>query len=125
MPVVYHALPYTPDALSRLFQRVSHLPWAMLLSSAFADHPDSRFDIMVADPLATLETRGDITHIRKGDVVTESSDDPLALLNNELAQLLPVVPSRDDLPFQGGALGLFGYDRAAASSVCRSRRYPI
>ncbi|WP_313752154.1 aminodeoxychorismate synthase component 1 [Mixta calida] len=110
MPVVYHALPYTPDALSRLFQRVSHLPWAMLLSSAFADHPDSRFDIMVADPLATLETRGDITHIRKGDLVTESSDDPLALLNNELAQLLPVVPSRDDLPFQGGALGLFGYD---------------
>lgn len=110
MPVVYHALPYTPDALSGLFQRVAHLPWAMLLSSAFADHPDSRFDIMVADPLATLETRGAITRLIKGDNVTESTADPLTLLNNELSQLLPAAPSRDDLPFQGGALGLFGYD---------------
>lgn len=110
MPVVYHALPYTPDALSELFGRVAHLPWAMLLSSGSADHPDSRFDIMVADPLATLETYGRVTHIRKGDVVTESTADPLHLLEAELAAQLPAVPSRDDLPFQGGALGLFGYD---------------
>ncbi|QHM71228.1 aminodeoxychorismate synthase component 1 [Mixta intestinalis] len=110
MPVVYHALPYAPDALSSLFQRVAHLPWAMLLSSGFADHPDSRFDIMVADPVATLETAGRLTRIVKGDSVTESTADPLALLQAEQAALLASVPPRDDLPFQGGALGLFGYD---------------
>ncbi|QHM75285.1 Aminodeoxychorismate synthase component 1 [Mixta theicola] len=110
MPVVYHALPYTPDALSGLFQRVAHLPWAMLLSSGFADHPDSRFDIMVADPIATLETVGRLTRIVRGDVVTESTADPLALLQAEQAALLSPVPPRGDLPFQGGALGLFGYD---------------
>ena len=110
MPVVYHALSYTPDALSELFGRVAHLPWAMLLSSGSADHPDSRFDIMVADPLATLETRGAVTCLKKGDVVTESTADPLHLLEAEQASLLSALPSRDDLPFQGGALGLFGYD---------------
>ncbi|ARJ43458.1 aminodeoxychorismate synthase component I [Pantoea alhagi] len=110
MPVVYHALPYTPDALSELFGRVAHLPWAMLLSSGSADHPDSRFDIMVADPVATLETHGEVTRIRKGDVVTESAADPLSLLQAEQASLLSAVAPRDDLPFQGGALGLFGYD---------------
>ena len=110
MPVVYHALPYTPEALSELFSRVAHLPWAMLLSSGFADHPDSRFDIMVADPIATLETRGALTRITKGDSVTESQADPLMLLDAELASQLPAVAPRADLPFQGGALGLFGYD---------------
>lgn len=110
MPVVYHALPYTPEALSELFGRVAHLPWAMLLSSGFADHPDSRFDIMVADPVATLETRGPLTRIVKGDVVTESETDPLALLEAEQASLLSAVTPHSDLPFQGGALGLFGYD---------------
>lgn len=110
MPVVYHALPYTPEALSELFGRVAHLPWAMLLSSGFADHPDSRFDIMVADPVATLETRGPLTRIIKGDVVTESETDPLALLEAEQASLLSAVTPHSDLPFQGGALGLFGYD---------------
>lgn len=110
MPVVYHALPYTPDALSERFGRIAHLPWAMLLSSGFADHPDSRFDILVADPVVTLETRGLVTRTAKGDVVTESADDPLALLETELARALPVLPANENLPFQGGALGLFGYD---------------
>ena len=110
MPVVYHALPYTPEALCQCFGRVAHLPWAMLLSSGFAAHPDSRFDIMVADPLATLETRGALTCIRKGDVVTKSSDDPLALLETMQAGLLSALTPHAALPFQGGALGLFGYD---------------
>lgn len=110
MPVVYHALPYTPDALSELFGRIAHLPWAMLLSSGTADHPDSRFDMMVADPVATLETHGAVTRIIKGDSVTESTADPLRLLETEQASLLSKVAPRDDLPFQGGALGLFGYD---------------
>lgn len=110
MPPVYHTLEYTPDALHNLFARVAHLPWAMLLSSGFAEHADNRFDIMVADPCATLETHGATTRWRQGDVVTESSEDPLKLLQQALDGLHLCAEPNADYPFQGGALGLFGYD---------------
>ncbi|MDX7052303.1 aminodeoxychorismate synthase component I, partial [Enterobacter kobei] len=44
------------DAAEFWFARIIHLPFAMLLHSGHADHPYSRFDIMVADPLKTLTT---------------------------------------------------------------------
>ena len=107
---VYHALDYTPDALHNLFARAAHLPWAMLLSSGFAEHADNRFDIMVAEPCATLQTRGNITRWQRDGILIESAADPLTLLQQALDELnLPTV-QHPDLPFQGGALGLFGYD---------------
>lgn len=110
MPPVYHSLEYTPDALNNLFARAAHLPWAMLLSSGFAEHSDNRFDIMVAEPCATLQTRGKQTCWQQGDSVTESSDDPLSILQQALEQLNLPTAQHADFPFQGGALGLFGYD---------------
>ncbi|QKJ87360.1 Aminodeoxychorismate synthase [Paramixta manurensis] len=107
---VYHSFDYTPDALTRLFSRVAHLPWSMLLSSGFADHADNRFDIMVADPCQTLQSEGITTVIRKGDRVTESHADPLALVQQALDECGLSADINTDLPFQGGALGLFGYD---------------
>ncbi|MBE5254280.1 aminodeoxychorismate synthase component 1 [Mixta mediterraneensis] len=104
------SLHYTPDALTQRFARIAHLRWAMLLSSGNADHADNRFDILVADPRVTLVTHGAQTTIRQDDVITESSDDPLLLLQQQCAAL-GVSPDRHpDFPFQGGALGLFGYD---------------
>lgn len=49
-------LPRRADAAEFWFARLSHLPFAMLLHSGHADHPYSRFDILVADPLKTLTT---------------------------------------------------------------------
>ena len=49
-------LPWRADAAEFWFARLSHLPFAMLLHSGHADHPYSRFDILVADPLKTLTT---------------------------------------------------------------------
>ena len=46
------------DAAEFYFSRFSHLPWAMLLHSGYADHPYSRFDIVVAEPICTLTTFG-------------------------------------------------------------------
>lgn len=54
-------LPRRPDAAERYFAPLSATPWAMLLHSGFADHPYSRFDIIVAEPRATLVTRGEQT----------------------------------------------------------------
>lgn len=112
MPSTHHALVYTADALHKLFARVAHLPWSILLSSGSANHPDNRFDIMVTDPCATLQTCGAITRWERKGTITESTEDPLILLQKALDQLnLPVTP-HPNFPFQGGAVGLLGYDLA-------------
>ncbi|MFG1172351.1 aminodeoxychorismate synthase component 1 [Erwiniaceae bacterium CAU 1747] len=107
---VLHSLKYTPDAVEHQFAALAHLPWAMLLHSGFADHSDNRFDILVADPRSTLTTRGDQTEIAENGSVRHSEEDPLSLLAAELERAAMQAAPRDDLPFQGGALGLFGYD---------------
>ncbi|EXU77277.1 aminodeoxychorismate synthase component 1 [Erwinia mallotivora] len=112
MPPVYSSLHYTPDALEQLFSAVSHQPWAMLLHSGFAAHNDNRFDIMVAEPLITLTTVGNLTTVHRIDSVTESGEDPLSLLQNSLQDAQLQADENADYPFQGGALGLFGYDLA-------------
>lgn len=104
------SLQYTPDALSARFAPLSHLPWAMLLTSGNADHADNRFDILTADPRATLVTQGEITTIQTDGEEIHTSDDPLRLLQQQCDALGIRPASREDLPFQGGAVGLFGYD---------------
>ncbi|AFJ46864.1 aminodeoxychorismate synthase component 1 [Shimwellia blattae] len=103
-------LPWHQDAASTWFAPLSHQPWAMLLHSGQADHPHNRFDIVVADPQITLTTRGADTRICRGGEITHSGEDPLFLVQQALDQYR-ITPRPDaDLPFQGGALGLFGYD---------------
>ncbi len=92
-------LPWRADAATFWFARLSHLPYAMLLHSGHADHPYSRFDILVADPVQTLTTEN-----------MSSAQDPLALLQQAIDGLGLAATPNPDLPFQGGALGLFGYD---------------
>ncbi|WP_392439240.1 aminodeoxychorismate synthase component 1 [Edwardsiella piscicida] len=104
-------LPYQPDAALRYFAPLAHHPWAMLLSSAAADHAHNRYDIVVADPCATLQTRGERTRIATRDGACREDDgDPLTLLRAEIARYLPRCSPPPDLPFCGGALGLWGYD---------------
>lgn len=103
-------LPYQPTALLDRFAAFSHQPWAMLLHSGFAAHQHNRFDIMVAAPCATLTTRGASTRITRGDDVQYSTQDPFQLLREEMARAGVTPDATPDLPFQGGALGLFGYD---------------
>ncbi|HHQ4732650.1 aminodeoxychorismate synthase component I [Aeromonas veronii] len=83
----------------------------MLLESAGPLGADNGFDIITADPLATLETRGEVTTLRVGADISEHSEDPLALLAHTQQQLLGELKlCATHLPFIGGALGLFGYD---------------
>lgn len=83
-----------------IFAPFAHEPWAMLLDSAGATHPDSRYDILLRQPVKTFV----------GDEKT--SDNPFT----ELAKWLAETPASElpeayaDLPFQGGIAGLFGYD---------------
>ncbi|WJM79299.1 aminodeoxychorismate synthase component 1 [Pectobacterium brasiliense] len=107
---LYHSLPYYPTVLLDRFAPFSQQPWAMLLHSGFADHPHNRFDIMVADPRVTLCTRGGKTEIRRDSVTSIVDGEPFALLQEQLDSLALSPDTHPDFPFQGGALGLFGYD---------------
>ena len=104
------SLPWHPDAASHWFTPLNTQSWAMLLHSGHADHAHNRFDILVAQPCSTLVTHGDITTVTREGVSTASTEDPLALLQRELDAMQLAPPCNVDLPFTGGALGLFGYD---------------
>ncbi|QMS78580.1 aminodeoxychorismate synthase component I [Aeromonas veronii Hm21] len=110
-PILHiHHLDHSAE-LHQLFARLQHQPWAMLLESAGPLGADNGFDIITADPLATLETRGEVTTLRVGANISKHHEDPLALLAHTQQQLLGELDlCATHLPFIGGALGLFGYD---------------
>ena len=104
-------LNYTPNAIIQYFSKIAHIPWSMLLCSSNAKHPYSRFDILVANPLITLTTNNGTTTIKeKNIIISVSKKDPFFLLKYYINKLDFKPKTNFDLPFQGGALGLFGYD---------------
>lgn len=104
------ALTYHTDIATQLFSKVENHPWAMLLRSASETHIDSRYDILVANPIATLTTTGEETIITEPSGVTSSSADPFVLLATLQNQYLPKQSYNESLPFVGGAVGYFSYD---------------
>lgn len=103
-----HELPYSPDS-SGLFARIAHLPWAVYLDSGKPGSQYGRYDIMAARPFVQITTNGDKTDIWKKGEKQESTDDPFALLNQQLAEYSGL---EFELPFEGGAIGYWGYDLA-------------
>ena len=101
-----------------LFSPLAQMPWAIWLDSCQSDHVDSRYDIIVWQPSATLTTYGDTTQIQwfdqqnKNDNVENSDEDPLILVKKIQQEVFSTLslPSPCDLPFIGGALGYFSYD---------------
>ena len=107
---------------NKVFAHLSDLPWSMWLDSCDNQHVDSRFDIMVWDPVVTLSTTSSprenklhsvttITNNRDNSHVS-STEDPLYLLNQALEEtFININLSPDiDCPFKGGAVGYFAYD---------------
>ncbi|KAB2826341.1 aminodeoxychorismate synthase component I [Aliivibrio finisterrensis] len=104
-------LDYQSTSVVDLFSAIESQPWAMLLHSSAKEHVDNRYDILVADPIATLQTHQDVTSINvigKQPVTSEAC--PFKLLAHYQERLTPHCHSINDLPFIGGALGYFSYD---------------
>jgi para-aminobenzoate synthetase component I len=99
-------LRYHADA-TVYFEAVVDQPWAVFLDSGRHDPGRSRYDIVAAEPWATLVTRAGMTEIRAGDATRISPDDPFLLIRGALG---PPAVSSGPLPFYGGAIGYFGYD---------------
>lgn len=105
-------IPYHADS-ARLFGVIAHRPWAMWLDSGLADSPHRRYDILVADPVITLTTRGDLTEICRPEGSEISRDDPFGLVRDALGRQQEKLPGGlPALPFMGGAVGYWGYDLA-------------
>lgn len=98
------SLPYNSDAAA-YYAAIADLPWAAWLDSGGRD----RYDILVAQPVVTLVTRGEQTEISDAAGVRFSSDDPFALLRQQLGAPLEQI---NGIRFAGGALGYWGYDLA-------------
>jgi len=118
-----HLVDKTPQDLTEYFAHVAAQPFAMLLDSAASNHPNSRFDILVAQPRATLTAHGhNCTLLRyaldgSSEIASqEMCSDPFLLLKQLQAELLPNINrsslpvAAQALPFIGGVLGYFGYD---------------
>jgi para-aminobenzoate synthetase component 1 len=99
----------TPKDLAELFGYVAHQPWAMLLDSAAENHPNSRYQIMVMQPLATLTASAGVTTLQDDHGKHDYTEDPFTVLDGALKRYFPSAAS-SELPFSGGALGYFGYD---------------
>lgn len=102
--LVSYPIPYLQDA-SPYYVAVRDWPWAAWLDSGNI----GRFDIIVANPVATLVMQGEQTTLSKTGSVFESRDDPFELIRAELGAVIAPHP---DIPFAGGALGYWGYDLA-------------
>ncbi len=103
-------LDYHPQLAHQLFERIHEKAWSMLLSSATAEHPDSRYDIIVCDPLATVTSVNGVTTVSCQELSDSNFDNAFAalqLLEQNLSDLSLLEPQ---LPFCGGLLGLLGYD---------------
>jgi para-aminobenzoate synthetase component I len=109
-------LSYCQDS-SRLFETIRDHDWPIWLDSGAPHTDQGRFDIIVADPIATLVTRGLVTEITHGEQVRLSPDNPFDLLRPWLGTDALLIPG---IPFAGGAIGYFGYDLAR-----RLERFPV
>lgn len=99
-------VPYRADGAA-YFAAVADAPWAGFLDSGPPQARTGRWDIIVADPRATLVTWGTKTELWDGGTVRTSAEDPFKLVRQVLG---PLRPSPDRVPFAGGLLGWFGYD---------------
>ncbi|MGB1297253.1 MAG: aminodeoxychorismate synthase component I [Psychrobium sp.] len=94
-----------------LFAHFAHIPWSMFLDSGSSPHVDATTDIIVFDPAATLVSDEHNTTIVnfESKETTNHAANPFDLLEQTLS-LMAFDGDCPQLPFTGGAVGLFGYD---------------
>ncbi|WP_447895586.1 aminodeoxychorismate synthase component I [Vreelandella sp. GE22] len=116
------ALLYAQDPLA-LFARLKERPGAMLLDSGRPKATSGRFDILVSDPIATLEVDSSGALQLESATLTPPAalrGDPFALKEWLLAQL-PAPAMQTDLPFLGGLAGYWSYEFGRALQGIPSR----
>lgn len=104
------SIPYKKNIAINIFKKISHKMWSMLLHSGKSYHKYNRFDIIVSDPSITLITKNNITKIKSKNRNITSTRNPFDLVKEEIKNININYAFNNDIPFQGGALGIWGYD---------------
>ncbi|ARC53446.1 aminodeoxychorismate synthase component I [Candidatus Riesia pediculischaeffi] len=104
-------LSYFEGVALHYFNKISHLPWAMILYSGRYHGSRDHLDIVVADPKVTIETIGRVTKVTNRTKKSFFTSDPFNILKNEMSDIEPLHSCKfDGIPFQGGAVGIWSYD---------------
>lgn len=104
-------LPYNTDTTLNLFNVLHSNPWSMLLYSGHNNtHPEARFDILVTNPSLVLTAQnGTVTILNNENYIIEHKD-PFSILKKYTKIFRLQSDSSYPIPFQGGFVGIFGYD---------------
>lgn len=96
--------------LTQICRHFAAEPWCQLLDSAAPGHPHHRWQILVRQPSAWLQSTNGQHQLWRDGQLQSLSGDLLPLL----ASLQPATPQPPHplLPFVGGLIGLWGYDLA-------------
>jgi para-aminobenzoate synthetase component I len=97
------------------------LPYLLFLDSA-ADHPDTQYSFLTADPAVVVRSKGTTTEINRDGSWIPVPGDALSVAGSLLpADPVPPVPGLP--PFQGGIAGYIGYDWGAVLERLPRPRY--
>ena len=105
-------LSYAFDSLphpAELLPAFRDLPYPALLDGAMPGAEGGRFSYLTADPFLVVKSRGRRVEILRDGVVQEMEGNPWDILQ-DLMRRYSVERSPGLPPFQGGALGYWGYD---------------
>ncbi len=102
----FEEIPYHRDS-TLLLSAVRDLRWPVMLDSG--SHDGGMVDIIAAAPAVTLVTRSGQTTVEENGQTLLETADPFELVRSRLGK---VSRSFSPLPFEGGAIGYFGYDLA-------------
>jgi para-aminobenzoate synthetase component 1 len=101
--------------------RFLDLPYLLFLDSA-ANHPDSQYSFLAADPAVVVRSKGATTEIGKRGVWSTVPGDALGVAR-PLLPSDPIAPVAGLPPFQGGIAGYIGYDWGAVLERLPRPRY--
>ena len=85
----------------------------LLLDSSRPASHFGRYDIAMAQPLAVITHKDGVTKVEQNNTVTVMDVDPFDLIGELQSELLAdtnTLTHAKDIPFTGGAAGLFGFD---------------
>jgi para-aminobenzoate synthetase component 1 len=105
-------LPFVENAC-HYFEAIRHLSMPLLLDSSRPASHFGRYDIAMAQPLAVITHKDGVTKVEQNNAVTVMDIDPFDLiggLQSELLADISTLTHAKDIPFTGGAAGLFGFD---------------
>jgi len=105
-------LPFAENAC-RYFEAIRHLPFPLLLDSSRPASHFGRYDMAMAAPLAVITHKDGLTQVLQDGITRTTQSDAFDLIGQLQQQLLQDLSGSEpaaEIPFTGGAAGLFGYD---------------